>query len=39
MKILSTLIGTDEGQVQVAGHDVATAPDEVRAAIGEPGPG
>ncbi|MCX4458010.1 ATP-binding cassette domain-containing protein [Streptomyces sp. NBC_01340] len=34
MKILSTLIAADGGQAQVAGHDVATSPDGVRAAIG-----
>ncbi|MFE0571572.1 ATP-binding cassette domain-containing protein [Streptomyces albogriseolus] len=37
VKILSTLIGADGGQAQVAGHDVATAPDGVRAAIGVTG--
>ncbi|WP_327370222.1 ATP-binding cassette domain-containing protein [Streptomyces sp. NBC_01217] len=37
VKILSTLIGADGGQVQVAGHDVATSPDGVRAAIGVTG--
>ncbi|MFE3930736.1 ATP-binding cassette domain-containing protein [Streptomyces sp. YIM B13508] len=37
IKILSTLIGADDGQAQVAGHDVATAPDGVRAAIGVTG--
>ncbi|MGC5235305.1 ATP-binding cassette domain-containing protein [Streptomyces albogriseolus] len=37
VKILSTLIGADDGQAQVAGHDVATAPDGVRAAIGVTG--
>jgi ABC-2 type transport system ATP-binding protein len=35
--ILSTLIGADGGQVQVAGHDVALDPDAVRAAIGVTG--
>ena len=35
--ILSTLIGADGGQVQVAGHDVARDPDAVRAAIGVTG--
>jgi ABC-2 type transport system ATP-binding protein len=34
--ILSTLIGADGGQVQIAGHDVARDPDAVRAAIGSP---
>ncbi|MFG3258812.1 ATP-binding cassette domain-containing protein [Streptomyces sp. NPDC048172] len=37
VKILSTLIRADGGQAQVAGHDVATAPDGVRAAIGVTG--
>ncbi|GGT34183.1 ATP-binding cassette domain-containing protein [Streptomyces chromofuscus] len=37
VKILSTLITADSGQARVAGHDVATAPDEVRAAIGVTG--
>ncbi|MYX60151.1 ATP-binding cassette domain-containing protein [Streptomyces sp. SID8382] len=37
VKILSTLITADGGQAQVAGHDVATAPDGVRAAIGVTG--
>ncbi len=32
--ILSTLIGADGGDVQVAGHDVAREPDAVRALIG-----
>jgi ABC-2 type transport system ATP-binding protein len=35
--LLSTLIGADGGQVQVAGHDVARDPDAVRAAIGVTG--
>jgi ABC-2 type transport system ATP-binding protein len=35
--ILSTLIGADGGEVQVAGHDVARDPDPVRAAIGVTG--
>jgi ABC-2 type transport system ATP-binding protein len=35
--ILSTLIGADGGQVQIAGHDVARDPDAVRAAIGVTG--
>lgn len=37
VQILSTLIAADGGQAQVAGHDVATAPDRVRAAIGVTG--
>lgn len=37
VKILSTLIGADGGQAQVAGHDIATSPDGVRAAIGVTG--
>ncbi|NYI05639.1 ATP-binding cassette domain-containing protein [Allostreptomyces psammosilenae] len=37
VKILSTLISADGGQVQVAGHDLATSPDKVRAAIGVTG--
>ncbi|HEX2367963.1 MAG TPA: ATP-binding cassette domain-containing protein [Acidimicrobiia bacterium] len=37
VQILSTLIGADAGQVEVAGHDPATEPDEVRAAIGVTG--
>lgn len=35
--ILSTLIRADAGQVRVAGHDLATRPDAVRAAIGVTG--
>jgi ABC-2 type transport system ATP-binding protein len=35
--LLSTLIGADGGQVQIAGHDVARDPDAVRAAIGVTG--
>ena len=35
--ILSTLIGADAGEVLVAGRDVATEPDAVRAAIGVTG--
>jgi ABC-2 type transport system ATP-binding protein len=35
--ILTTLIGADAGEVRVAGHDVATDPDPVRAAIGVTG--
>ncbi len=37
VQILSTLIGADGGEVQVAGHDVARDPDSVRAAIGVTG--
>ncbi|MEU7871751.1 ATP-binding cassette domain-containing protein [Dactylosporangium sp. NPDC049140] len=37
VKILSTLIRADGGTVRVAGHDVATEPDAVRAAIGVTG--
>jgi ABC-2 type transport system ATP-binding protein len=37
VKILSTLIGADAGDVRVAGHDLATEPDAVRAAIGVTG--
>ncbi|MGW4233523.1 ATP-binding cassette domain-containing protein, partial [Streptomyces sp. NPDC004980] len=37
VKILSTLIGADGGQAQVAGHDIATDPQAVRAAIGVTG--
>ncbi|WP_331771201.1 ATP-binding cassette domain-containing protein (plasmid) [Embleya sp. NBC_00888] len=37
VKILSTLIGADGGQARVAGHDVATSPNGVRAAIGVTG--
>jgi ABC-2 type transport system ATP-binding protein len=32
--ILSTLIPADEGEIQVAGHDIRREPDAVRAAIG-----
>src|SRR5918998_4164309 len=35
--ILSTLIGADGGEVQVAGHDLVRDPDAVRAAIGVTG--
>jgi ABC-2 type transport system ATP-binding protein len=35
--ILSTLIGADAGEIRVAGHDPARAPDVVRAAIGVTG--
>ncbi|MEC3958035.1 ATP-binding cassette domain-containing protein [Nocardia sp. CDC153] len=34
VQILTTLIGADDGELRVAGHDVRTAPDGVRAAIG-----
>ncbi|MFD7782159.1 ATP-binding cassette domain-containing protein [Streptomyces nojiriensis] len=37
VKILSTLIAADGGQAQVAGHDIATDPQAVRAAIGVTG--
>jgi ABC-2 type transport system ATP-binding protein len=37
VKILSTLISADAGEVQVAGHDLAREPDAVRAAIGVTG--
>ncbi|MGW4703962.1 ATP-binding cassette domain-containing protein [Streptomyces sp. NPDC004285] len=37
VKILSTLITADGGQVTVAGHETATAPQAVRAAIGVTG--
>jgi ABC-2 type transport system ATP-binding protein len=37
VQILSTLIGADGGQVQVAGHDLAGEPALVRAAIGVTG--
>jgi len=37
VRILSTLIPADAGGIQVAGHDVATEPDGVRAAIGVTG--
>lgn len=37
VKILSTLISADGGQARVSGHDIATAPDRVRAAIGVTG--
>jgi ABC-2 type transport system ATP-binding protein len=35
--ILSTLIGADAGEIRVAGHDLASEPDSVRAAIGVTG--
>jgi ABC-2 type transport system ATP-binding protein len=37
VKILSTLISADAGDVRVAGHDVVSEPDAVRAAIGVTG--
>ncbi|KOX16724.1 ATP-binding cassette domain-containing protein [Nocardiopsis sp. NRRL B-16309] len=37
VKVLSTLIGADGGRARVLGHDVATEPDAVRAAIGVTG--
>jgi ABC-2 type transport system ATP-binding protein len=37
VQILSTLIGADDGQVRVAGHDVAADPDAIRAVIGVTG--
>ena len=37
VQILSTLITATAGQVLVAGHDVGTEPDAVRAAIGVTG--
>jgi ABC-2 type transport system ATP-binding protein len=37
VNILSTLIGTDAGDLAVGGHDVNQEPDEVRAAIGVTG--
>jgi ABC-2 type transport system ATP-binding protein len=37
VKILSTLIPADGGEVRVAGHDLAADPDAVRAAIGVTG--
>ncbi|MEU6644250.1 ATP-binding cassette domain-containing protein [Saccharomonospora sp. NPDC046836] len=37
VKILSTLINADAGAVQVAGHDLTSEPDGVRAAIGVTG--
>jgi ABC-2 type transport system ATP-binding protein len=37
VKILSTLIGADAGDVRVAGHDLGSEPDAVRAAIGVTG--
>ncbi|MFD4240136.1 ATP-binding cassette domain-containing protein [Streptomyces sp. NPDC058525] len=37
VQILSTLVSADAGQVRVAGHDLAAAPDSVRSAIGVTG--
>ena len=37
VNILSTLIGYDEGKIQVAGHDLVAEPDAVRGAIGVTG--
>ena len=37
VQILSTLINADGGDIRVAGHDLAAAPDAVRAAIGVTG--
>ncbi|MFQ6200802.1 ATP-binding cassette domain-containing protein, partial [Streptomyces sp. NPDC000405] len=37
VRILSTLSTADGGQAQVAGHDIATSPGGVRAAIGVTG--
>ncbi|WP_214318701.1 ATP-binding cassette domain-containing protein [Nonomuraea sediminis] len=37
VRVMSTLIAADSGQVRVAGHDVAREPDAVRAAIGVTG--
>ncbi len=37
VRILSTLIPADAGDIRVAGHDPATEPDSVRAAIGVTG--
>ena len=37
VQILSTLIGADAGELRVAGHDLAQAPDAVRSAIGVTG--
>lgn len=37
VQILSTLIGFDEGEVAVGGHDLSTSPDGVRTAIGVTG--
>jgi ABC-2 type transport system ATP-binding protein len=37
VRILSTLLPADAGQVRVAGHDLSREPDQVRAAIGVTG--
>src|SRR5687768_16870106 len=37
VRILSTLIRADAGSARIAGHDLATEPDAVRAAIGVTG--
>src|SRR5664280_1780419 len=37
VRVLSTLIAADAGDIQVAGHDVVTEPDGVRAVIGVTG--
>ncbi|MFI7610207.1 ATP-binding cassette domain-containing protein [Nonomuraea terrae] len=37
VQILSTLVKADAGEIRVAGHDLATEPDKVRAAIGVTG--
>jgi ABC-2 type transport system ATP-binding protein len=37
VKVLSTLLSADAGEVRVAGHDVTREPDAVRAAIGVTG--
>ncbi|MGW0858166.1 ATP-binding cassette domain-containing protein, partial [Streptomyces sp. NPDC002690] len=37
VKILSTLLTADSGDLRVAGHDLAVAPQAVRAAIGVTG--
>ncbi|MDQ6909561.1 MAG: ATP-binding cassette domain-containing protein [Actinomycetota bacterium] len=37
VQILSTLIGRDAGEVQVAGHDLTRKPDAIRAVIGVTG--
>ncbi|ALO08733.1 ABC transporter ATP-binding protein [Streptomyces venezuelae] len=37
VKILSTLVRADAGEIRIGGHDLATAPQAVRAAIGVTG--
>ncbi|WP_407078322.1 ATP-binding cassette domain-containing protein [Streptomyces sp. NPDC005435] len=37
VRILSTLVAPDGGEARIAGHDIRTAPDGVRAAIGVTG--